>query len=92
MTTWLECLQAHWGLDCASLVGVSMGGGGALAYTLAYPSRVERLVLVDSYGLSRYAPSHKLSYLMVRMRGLMDWSRTIVRKNKKLARWRLNSS
>lgn len=91
MTTWLECLQAHWGLDCVSLVGISMGGGGALAYTLAYPSRVERLVLVDSYGLSRHAPSHKLSYLMVRMQGLMDWSWTMVRKNKKLARWSLQS-
>jgi len=91
MTTWLERLLAHWGLDCASLIGISMGGGGALAYTLPYPTRVERLVLVDSYGLARKAPSHRLSYLMVRMGGVMDWSWAMVRKNKKLARWSLQS-
>jgi len=34
-----------------SLAGISMGGGVALGYALDNPDRVERLALVDSYGL-----------------------------------------
>ena len=33
-----------------------MGGGVALGYTLDNPERVDRLALVDSYGLGRDAP------------------------------------
>ena len=40
-------------IDRASLVGNSMGGWVAAAYTIAFPERVERLVLVDAAG---YAP------------------------------------
>jgi 2-hydroxy-6-oxonona-2,4-dienedioate hydrolase len=40
-------------IDRASLVGVSMGGWVAAAYTIAFPSRVDRLVLIDAAG---YAP------------------------------------
>jgi pimeloyl-ACP methyl ester carboxylesterase len=40
-------------IERASLVGESMGGWISAAYTLAFPQRVERLVLVDSAG---YAP------------------------------------
>lgn len=35
----------------ATLVGISLGGGVALEYTLETPARVSGLVLVDSYGL-----------------------------------------
>lgn len=38
-------------LDRFSLVGNSLGGGVALQLALAYPQRVEKLVLVDSLGL-----------------------------------------
>ena len=37
-------------IDRASLVGNSMGGWVAAAYTIAFPERVERLVLVDAAG------------------------------------------
>lgn len=37
-------------IERASLVGASMGGWIAAAYTLAYPEKVDRLVLVDSAG------------------------------------------
>ncbi len=37
----------------ASLMGVSMGGWVAAAYTIAHPEKVERMVLVDAAG---YAP------------------------------------
>ncbi|MBZ6495117.1 alpha/beta fold hydrolase [Natrinema longum] len=40
-----------------SLAGISMGGGVALGYTLANPDRVDRLALVDSYGLGERLPS-----------------------------------
>jgi len=61
----------------ADLVGVSMGGAIGLGCALDYPQRVNKLVLVDSYGLQRKAPFHKLSYLFVRipgMRALTYWS------------------
>lgn len=38
-------------LTRASLVGISLGGGAALGFTLRSPQRVEKLTLVDSYGL-----------------------------------------
>lgn len=53
------------GLTTASLVGLSMGGGIALGSALNFPKRVERLVLVDSYGLAGQAPSHHVSYLLI---------------------------
>ncbi|MDS0476102.1 alpha/beta hydrolase [Natrinema sp. 1APR25-10V2] len=40
-----------------SLAGISMGGGVALGYTLANQDRVDRLALVDSYGLGGRLPS-----------------------------------
>ncbi|QCS44180.1 alpha/beta fold hydrolase [Natrinema versiforme] len=40
-----------------SLAGISMGGGVALGYALEHPDRVERLALVDSYGLGGRLPS-----------------------------------
>lgn len=63
-------------LEKASLVGISMGGGVALGFTLENPSCVEKLVLVDSYGLQREAPMHKLSYLFVRTPGInaLSWA------------------
>ncbi|EMA40631.1 alpha/beta fold hydrolase [Halococcus hamelinensis] len=56
---YLETLDGFLGaldIDRAALAGISMGGGVALGYALDAPERVERLVLVDSYGLGRDAP------------------------------------
>ena len=39
-------------LERASLVGNSLGGWAAAAYTLAHPEKVERLVLVDAAGFA----------------------------------------
>jgi len=46
-------------IERASLVGNSMGGWVAAAYTIAFPGRVERLVLVDAAG---YAPPANFDY------------------------------
>jgi pimeloyl-ACP methyl ester carboxylesterase len=49
----LHGLMAALKIDRATLIGNSMGGGVALAFTQLYPDRVDRLVLVDSMGLGR---------------------------------------
>ena len=65
------------GVEQADLVGISMGGAISLGHVLNYPEQVGKLVLVDSYGLQRESPFHKLSYLFVRfpgVRALTYWS------------------
>jgi pimeloyl-ACP methyl ester carboxylesterase len=91
MVAWLHALLDHLGLESVNLVGVSMGGGGALAYTLAHPERVSHLVPVDSYALARKAPMHLLSYLMVRMPWLIDWTWAWVRRDRRMAAWSLST-
>jgi 4,5:9,10-diseco-3-hydroxy-5,9,17-trioxoandrosta-1(10),2-diene-4-oate hydrolase len=47
----LDDFMAALGIDQADVVGQSLGGGIALHYTLGFPEKVRRLVLVDSAGL-----------------------------------------
>jgi pimeloyl-ACP methyl ester carboxylesterase len=49
----LAGLLAYLGVERATLVGVSKGGGAAINFALAYPARVQALVLVAS-GLAGY--------------------------------------
>lgn len=49
----LAGLLDHLGIPRATLIGASMGGSVALDFTLAFPERVEALILVDS-GLDGY--------------------------------------
>jgi pimeloyl-ACP methyl ester carboxylesterase len=64
------------GLEDAPLVGISMGGGVALGYALEHD--VERLVLVDSYGLGHDAPWRAPATTMLRVPGAYsNWWRTI---------------
>ncbi len=86
----LHGLMDAWGLPKAALVGLSMGGGTALGYALAHPERVSKLVLVDSYGLSRNVPFQTLSYLFVKMplvNPITWWS---LRQSRALTRWTLS--
>ena len=48
-------------LEKVSLVGLSLGGAIALALTLRSPVRVEKLVLVDTYGIQDKVVAHRLS-------------------------------
>jgi triacylglycerol lipase len=48
----LDALYKELKIERASLVGNSMGGWIAAAYTLAHPEKVERLVLVDAAGFA----------------------------------------
>lgn len=52
----LDGFLAAVNLDRPSIAGISMGGAAALGYTLENPNSVERLVLVDSYGLGERIP------------------------------------
>ena len=74
------------GLERASLVGLSMGGGAAIAYALAYPRRVDHLVLVDTYGIQRKAPAHLVSYLYIRMPFLVSATWAAIRRDKGMTR------
>ncbi|UPM43112.1 alpha/beta fold hydrolase [Halocatena salina] len=53
------------GIEQPALLGVSLGGGIALGYALAHPTRVRRLVAVDSYGLGSTVPGHPITTSIV---------------------------
>ena len=50
----LDALLADLGVDAAAVVGNSMGGFIAAELAIAFPQRVERLVLVSAAGISTY--------------------------------------
>lgn len=56
-------------LDLApvSVVGLSMGGGVGIGLALSDADMVERLVLVDAYGLGGDLPNGKLTWLLARL-------------------------
>lgn len=43
----LEALVEHCGIDRFVLMGLSMGGHNAMAYAVAHPEQVERLIVID---------------------------------------------
>lgn len=47
---YLDAFMAAKGIDKAMLVGHGLGGEIAITYTLEHPEKVEKLVLVDSFG------------------------------------------
>jgi pimeloyl-ACP methyl ester carboxylesterase len=49
----LRDLFDHLGIESATIVGHSLGGGIALQFAYLFPDRVDRLVLVSSGGLGR---------------------------------------
>lgn len=52
LVDFLDGFYKKLGITKATLVGNSLGGWTALAYTLAHPDKVDRLVLVDAAGYS----------------------------------------
>jgi pimeloyl-ACP methyl ester carboxylesterase len=53
LASWTRDLLEILGIDRATVVGQSYGGGVALQFAYQFPERCERLVLVDSGGLGR---------------------------------------
>ena len=58
-----------------SLAGISMGGGVALGYALARPERVDRLALVDSYGLGGRLPNALAWKLLDQIPGMTEFGK-----------------
>jgi pimeloyl-ACP methyl ester carboxylesterase len=79
------------GLKKVSLMGLSMGGGISLAVTLNAPERVERLVLVDSYGIQRKVAMHFLSWLMVKIPGIMEGTWKLEQASPAMMRWAMSN-
>ncbi|HEV2974028.1 MAG TPA: alpha/beta fold hydrolase [Solirubrobacteraceae bacterium] len=59
----LDRLLGELGIDAAAVVGNSMGGFIAAELAIAFPQRVERLVLVSAAGLSTYNHRGSLTVL-----------------------------
>ncbi|HEY2595447.1 MAG TPA: alpha/beta fold hydrolase [Chloroflexota bacterium] len=79
-------------LERATLVGLSMGGGAALGFALEAPRRVDRLALVDSYGLGGDVPGRWAGYVLVHA-SLLNWlSWTLVGRSRRLARMSLRAT
>ncbi|KKQ95442.1 MAG: hypothetical protein UT18_C0001G0029 [candidate division CPR2 bacterium GW2011_GWC2_39_10] len=67
-----------------SLVGNSMGGSIVLGYALTYQLGVQKLVLIDSYGLGHKLPMHKLVYEISKLPFLFDLIWNICSKSEKM--------
>jgi len=78
-------------LQSADVVGVSMGGGAALNLALRMPERVNKLVLVDSYGLQQRVSMQFLSWLVVRIPFMIRGTWALLRKSRWMTRWTLKS-
>ncbi|GIV63671.1 MAG: alpha/beta hydrolase [Bellilinea sp.] len=79
-------LLDHLEIERSALVGVSMGGGIAIGFTLTYPARVHRLVPVDSYGIQRKYPGGLWGYYLVRMDWLNRFSWWLLGRSRALTR------
>jgi 2-hydroxy-6-oxonona-2,4-dienedioate hydrolase len=82
----LDRLYKELKIERASLVGNSMGGWVAAAYTLAHPEKVERLVLVDAAGFAPPADfdTRQLDALNPSTRAGMKQLATLVFHNKQV--------
>ena len=75
------------GEQSAHLAGFSMGGGLALGYALDRPDRVDRLILIDSYGLGGTIHLPVLPYLALRIHSADKPVWWALRRNERLLRW-----
>ncbi|MEM6578124.1 MAG: alpha/beta fold hydrolase [Pseudomonadota bacterium] len=64
---WLIAVLDRLGIERASLVGVSMGGGAALWTAAHHPERVTALIPVGTFGVAPKAPFHLLSYVLTHL-------------------------
>ncbi len=88
-TRFLERLMDSLGIERAALVGVSMGGAAALSFALRSPGRVEKLVLVSSYGLGKDIPYGRLGYFFVHAPLITDLIYALLSRSQRSLRWGL---
>jgi pimeloyl-ACP methyl ester carboxylesterase len=93
--TFLGHYMERLGLDRASLVGISLGGAIAIGFALRSPERVDKLVLVDSYGLGGEVPggwaTYLAAYLFVRLPLVTELMWTVLGRSRRLTRKTLES-
>jgi pimeloyl-ACP methyl ester carboxylesterase len=63
---WMDALYDALGIDVAAMVGNSMGGFISAELAIAYPARVERLVLVSAAGLTVEHQRHDRTLTVLR--------------------------
>jgi pimeloyl-ACP methyl ester carboxylesterase len=63
---WMDALYDALGIDVAAVVGNSMGGFISAELAIAYPARVERLVLVSAAGLTVEHQRHDRTLAVLR--------------------------
>src|SRR6185295_1167159 len=63
----LKALLDHLGLDRVALLGLSMGGGAVINFTIAYPEMVRALITVDS-SLGGFAFSQQFASEQIALR------------------------
>ena len=85
----LERLMDSLDIRRVALVGTSMGGGAALSFALRSPDRVEKLVLVSSYGLGKDVPYGRLGYFLVHAPLVAGMVYEILRRSRRSLRWGL---
>ena len=85
----LQHLMDSFGIERAALVGISMGGGAALSFALSSPERVEKLVLVASYGLGKDVPYGRLGYFLVHAPLAAGLAYALLRRSRRSLRWGL---
>jgi len=91
-SAFLSPLLIELGLQRASLVGLSMGGGVALGFALDAPERVERLVLIDSACLSDTIPGGRSTWFAVHFPGLSALQWRILASSRRAMRWALRGA
>lgn len=71
-------------IESTALVGLSLGGGVALGFALDHPERVDRLVLVDSYGLGGTVPGGRLATTLMTARPVVRLTWWALRRSRRL--------
>jgi pimeloyl-ACP methyl ester carboxylesterase len=81
--------QLH--IEKTSLVGLSMGGGISIAFSLKYPEMINKLAFIGSVGLYQRMPFHTLCRWYAYSR-LNSKSYEWLGKSKKFVRWSIAAS
>ncbi len=77
-------------IERTHLVGLSLGGGTAIAFSLEHPEMVNKLVLVDPHGMVARIPFHALGRWTVNSR-LYTKSYEWMAKSRKFLKWSTQS-
>ncbi len=90
--TVVEQVREALGLEEFALVGLSMGGAIAIRYAIDNPDRVNLLVPVDTWGVTKRMPHHRLCYrYLKKKKRVAKWYARFA-KSRLLAKWVIHYS